>query len=210
MTRRPAPSLLALAVLAASLTGCGTDPGAGQAASPGATTATEPAAEPTSGGAATGESGGTGAADGDWTTLTDEPSGTQFALPGRVDKWNDTTAVDGGSEVTLRNYMSAAPGGDVKLGFIVLDTPGESYDLDAGVAGVEESLDGTVVKSTDIEVDGYRAVDVELSYGADMLVRFQLIRADDHVIQPLATGRESVRKQVERAFDKLNMSVEVD
>ncbi|NIR39423.1 MAG: hypothetical protein GWN73_27515, partial [Actinobacteria bacterium] len=62
----------------------------------------------------------------------------------------------------------------------------------------------------DTEVDGHRAVDVELSYGDDMLVLFQLIRTDEHIMQPLASGRKSDRGSVEATFERLNTSVEVD
>lgn len=209
MTRRPALTVLVAAILAVWLAGCASDPAANPAPSPASSTpdGTMPRL-PATGDARPGgtdREGGRG-----WATLTDGPSGASFALPGRVDRWEDTAAVDDGSEVPLRNYSATADDGMVELGFNVIDTPGESYDLDAGVGGVEESLDGAVVDSTDTEVDGYSAVDVELSYGDDMLMLFQLIRADEHVMQPLVSGPEADRGTVEAAYEQLNTSVEVN
>lgn len=211
MTRRPALSLLASAVLAASLAGCGSGPAAAPASSPAPSTPAEVAAQPSAtGDTRPNEADSEGAAGGGWATLTDQRSGARFSLPGRVDQWDDTAPVDDGSDVTLRHYSAMADDGTVELVFTVIDTPGQSYDLDAGVTGVEESLDGAVVDSTDIEVDGYSAVDVELSYGDDMLMLFQLIRADEHVMQPLVSGPEADRGTVEAAYEQLNTSVEVN
>lgn len=222
MTRRPAPILLASAFLAASLSGCGSDPAGDPAASPAPSRATAPAAEPDGTGEAI-QSGerrappGEGVqsserrtTSGNWVTVVDEPSGARFALPGRVDRRDDAATIDDGSEVPLRNYAAVADGGTVEVGFNVIDAPGELYDFAAGVAGVEKSLDGSVVKASDTEVDGHRAVDVELTYGDGMLVLFQLIRTDEHIMQPLASGRESERGSVEATFEKLNTSVEVN
>lgn len=149
------------------------------------------------------------AADG-WVPLVDEPSGAQFALPGEPEAHADSLPADDGSQVPLRNYVSVAEDGLVEVGLNVLDVPGESYDLDAGVAGVAQTLGGEVVSAVDTDVAGNPAVEVELSYGADMLVRFQLISTDEHVLQTLASGPESERDAVEATFQQLNDSLVAD
>jgi hypothetical protein len=158
----------------------------------------------------TGCAGDDRVAEDGWVPLVDEPSGAQFALPGEPEAHTDSLPADDGSEVPLRNYVSVAEGGLVEVGLNVLDVPGESYDLDAGVTGVAQTLGAEVVSAVDTDVGGNPAVEVELSYGANMLVRFQLISTDEHVLQTLASGPESEREAVEATFQLLNDSLDAD
>jgi hypothetical protein len=111
--------------------------------------------------------------------------------------------------VTLRQYTATAAGGTVEVGFNVLDTYGGAYDLDVGVREVATTLDGQVVSSRPADIDGHDAVNVELSYGGDNVVLFQLVSADEHVLQPLVAGPASRRDVVERTFEQLTESLDV-
>ncbi len=144
----------------------------------------------------------------DWVTVTDEPSGATFQLPDPAEPQADTAPTGDGGEVTLRNYSATTDDG-IELGFNIIDTPGDSYDLDAGVEGVASTLGGEVVSSVDTEVAGQGAVDVELTYGEDMFVLFTLVSTEDHVMQTLASGPESERPAVEATFEQLTESLEV-
>lgn len=144
----------------------------------------------------------------DWVTVTDEPSGATFLLPDPTEPLTDTALTRDGNEVALRNYSATTDDG-IELGFNIIDASGESYDLDAGVAGVANTLDGEVVSSVETEVSGQEAVDVEMTYGEDMVVLFTLIPTDDHVMQTLASGPEAERPAVEATFEQLNESLEV-
>jgi hypothetical protein len=144
----------------------------------------------------------------DWVTVTDELSGATFLLPDPTEPLTDTALTRDGDEVALRNYSATTDDG-IELGFNIIDASGESYDLDAGVAGVANTLDGEVVSSVETEVSGQEAVDVEMTYGEDMVVLFTLIPTDDHVMQTLASGPEAERPAVEATFEQLNESLEV-
>src|SRR5215207_3103957 len=117
-------------------------------------------------------------ADG-WVTVTDQPSGAQIALPEGAQPSADTATDANGSQVTLRHYAATAAGGAVEVGFNVLDTDGGSYDLDTGVREVASSLYGRVVSARPTDIDGHDARDVEVSYGTDNVVLFQLVDADE-------------------------------
>lgn len=144
-----------------------------------------------------------------WATVTDGPSGARIDLPEAAEPTADTAAAANGPTVTLRNYTASAAGGALEVGFNVLDTRGGRYDFDAGVEQVATSLDGRIVSSLPTAVDGHAAVDVEVSYGGQV-VRFQLIDADDHVLQPLVAGPADRRDLVEKTFDQLTGSLDVE
>jgi hypothetical protein len=95
------------------------------------------------------------------------------------------------------------------VGFTVLDTEGGSYDLDMGVREVATSLHGQVVSARPTDIDGHAALDVEVSYGAGNVVLFQLVDADDHVLQPLVAGPASRRDVMEKTYEQLTESLEV-
>ena len=144
-----------------------------------------------------------------WVTVVDEPSGARIALPEKSEPAADTAADANGSQVTLRQYAATAAGGSVEVGFNVLDTRGGSYDLDTGVREVATSLHGQIVSTQPTETDGHDAVSAEISYGADNLVLFQLVNADEHVLQPLVAGPASRRNVVEETFEQLTESLDV-
>jgi hypothetical protein len=148
-------------------------------------------------------------ADG-WETVTDGPSGARIDLPEGAESTADTATAANGPAVTLRNYTASAAGGALEVGFNVLDTRGGHYDFDAGVEQVATSLDGRIVSSRPTAVDGHAAVDVEVSYGRGQLVLFQLVDADDHVLQPLVAGPADRRDLVEKTFDHLTGSLDVE
>jgi hypothetical protein len=145
-----------------------------------------------------------------WATVTDGPSGARIDLPEAAEPTADTAAAANGPAVTLRNYTASAAGGALEVGFNVLDTRGGRYDFGAGVAQVATSLDGRIVSSLPTAVDGHAAVDVEVSYGRGQVVLFQLIDADDHVLQPLVAGPADRRDLVEKTFDQLTGSLDVE
>ncbi|MGH8825527.1 MAG: hypothetical protein ACRDVN_13770, partial [Jiangellaceae bacterium] len=91
----------------------------------------------------------------------------------------------------------------------VLDTNGGRYDFDAGVVEVATSLDGRVVSSRPTAVDGHAAVDVEVSYGSGQVVLFQLVDADEHVLQPLVAGPADRRDLVEETYEHLTDSLDI-
>ena len=132
-----------------------------------------------------------------WVTITDEPSGARIALPEGAQPTSDTAA-----------YAAGAPE-SVEVGFTVLDTEGGSYDLDMGVREVATSLHGQVVSARPTDIDGHAALDVEVSYGAGNVVLFQLVDADDHVLQPLVAGPASRRDVMEKTYEQLTESLEV-
>jgi hypothetical protein len=144
-----------------------------------------------------------------WVTVTDEPSGAQIALPAGARPLSDTAADAVGSPVTLRQYAATAAGGAVEVGFTVLDTEGGSYDLDTGVREVASSLDGQVVSARPTDIDGHAALEAEVSYGTDNVVLFQLVDADDHVLQPLVAGPASRRDVMEETYEQLTGSLDV-
>ncbi len=144
-----------------------------------------------------------------WITVTDQPSGASIELPQPTRPQSETAPDADGSSVTLRNYATTAAGGAVEVGFNVLDTGGGRYDLDEGVQQVAFSLDGTVVSKRETDVDGHDAVDVEVSYGRGNVVLFQLVNADDHVLQPLVAGPADRRELVEETFEHLTGSLDV-
>lgn len=190
MPRQRAPGLLAAAAsLVLLVAGCAGDDAGGVAE--------------------TADAGG-GTDGGGWELVTDDASGARFELPAPSESHEDTAAVADGTEVSLRNYAAVTPDQAVEVGLNVLDVPGGSYDLEAGVAGVADTLAADVVSAVPIEVDGNPAVEVELSYGDDMFVLFQLITTDEHVLQTLASGPESERAAVEATFQQLNDSLEAD
>ncbi|HEU4541554.1 MAG TPA: hypothetical protein VFR23_10565 [Jiangellaceae bacterium] len=143
-----------------------------------------------------------------WVAITDGPSGATFLLPDPAEPLADTAITEDGGEVALRNYSATTDNG-IELGFNIIDTPGDSYDLDAGVEGVANTLGGEVVSSVDTEVSGQEAVDVEMTYGDDMFVLFTLVPTEDYVMQTLASGSESERPAVEATFEQLTESLEV-
>jgi hypothetical protein len=145
-----------------------------------------------------------------WTTVVDEPSGAQIDLPEAARPTSETAPDAGGSSVTLRNYATTAAGGAVEVGFNVLDTHGGRYDFDEGVEQVASSLDGEVVSTKETTVDGHDAVDVEVSYGQGNVVLFQLVNADDHVLQPLVAGPADSRELVEETYEHLTGSLDVE
>jgi hypothetical protein len=144
-----------------------------------------------------------------WVTVTDEPSGARIALPEETEPASTTASDANGSQVTLRQYASMAAGGVVEVGFNVLDTRGGRYDLDTGAREVATRLGGNVVSARPTDIDGHDAVNVEVSYGDDNLVLFQLVSADEHVLQPLVAGPASRRAVVEETFEQLTESLDV-
>jgi hypothetical protein len=159
--------------------------------------------------AACGTSGPEEAASPGWTTVIDEPSGASIDLPEEARPQSDTAPDAEGSTVTLRNYTTTAAGGAVEVGFNVLDTHGGHYDFDEGVQQVASRLDGTVVSTKETNVEGHDAVDAEVSYGRGNVVLFQLVNADDHVLQPLVAGSAEHRELVEETFEQLTGSLDV-
>lgn len=144
-----------------------------------------------------------------WVTVTDEPSGVRIALPEGAHPSAETAADADGSPVALRQYAATAAGGAVEVGFTVLDTEGGSYDLDTGVREVASSLHGQVVSARPTDIDGHAALDVEVSYGSDNIVLFQLVEADDHVLQPLVAGPASRRDVMEKTYQQLTGSLDI-
>jgi hypothetical protein len=147
-------------------------------------------------------------ADG-WVTVTDEPSGARIALPEKTEPASNTASDANGSQVTFRQYAATAADGEVEVGFNVLDTRGGSYDLDTGVREVATSLHGRVVSAQPTDIDGFDAVDVEVSYGTGNMVLFQLVSANEHVLQPLVAGPASRRDVVEETFEQLTRSLDI-
>lgn len=143
-----------------------------------------------------------------WVTVTDEPSGATFLLPDPTEPLKDTAVTEDGGEVELRNYTVTTDDG-IEVGFNIIETPGDSYDLEAGIAGVANTLGGEILSSEDTELLGQHAVDVEMSYGDDMFVVFTLLSTEDYVMQTLASGPESERPAVEATFEQLTESLEV-
>jgi hypothetical protein len=143
-----------------------------------------------------------------WVTVTDEPSGATFLLPDPTEPLKDTAVTEDGGEVELRNYAVTTDDG-IEVGFNIIETPGDSYDLEAGIAGVANTLGGEILSSEDTELLGQHAVDVEMSYGDDMFVVFTLISTEDYVMQTLASGPESERPAIEATFEQLTESLEV-
>ena len=207
MPRTSLLSLFVASVVAASLTGCGGDDAEPDAAAQASPPAEEAAPDPEDEHEA---DEGDGEVQDDWVSITDEPSGAQFSLPADVEPLENTATIGDGSEVLLRNYSSTALDGVVELGFNIIDTDGSDYDLVAGVAGVASTLGADVVSTVDTKVDGRPAVDVEMSYGEDKIVLFQLVSTEEHIIQTLASGPTSEREAVEITYEKLNESLEVD
>lgn len=210
MARKSVLSLFATAALAVSLAGCGGDDSEQDDAAA--------QAQPTAAERAT-RDGADEPEDGDpvdederenWVSITDEPSGARFALPTETEPLANTAVIEDGSEVSLRNYSSTSLDGVVEVGFNIIDADGSDYDLEAGVAGVASTLGGEVVSSVDTEIDGRPAVDVEMIYGEDKIVLFQLVSTDEHIMQTLASGPTSERAAVEITYQKLNESLEVD
>lgn len=215
MARRPTTALLTSAALVVALSACGSDdegPEPLESDSPAAETG-EPdesdSDDATDESDAAEEDADAGDDEADWVVLTDEPSGTTFALPERVDPEENSATISDGSSVQLRNYSAMATSGEIEVGFNVIDTPGEQYSFEAGVDGVANTLGGEVISTNEIEVSGHDAVDVEMAYGGDYIVFFQLITTDDHILQALASGPEAERDVVEEAYQQLGDSLEV-
>lgn len=144
----------------------------------------------------------------DWVSVTDEPSGATFLLPDRTEPAEDTAIAEDGGQVELRNYAATTDDG-IEVGFNIIETPGDTYDLEAGIAGVASTLGGKILSSEETEVSGLDAVDVEMSYGNDMFVMFTLISTEDYVMQTLASGPDSERPAVESTLEQLTESLEV-
>lgn len=144
----------------------------------------------------------------DWVIITDEPTGATFLLPDRTEPLTDTAVTEHGGEVQLRNYEAMTDGG-IEVGFNIIETPGDSYDVEAGIAGVANAIGGEVLESEDTVVSGQDAVDVEMSYGNDMFVMFTLIPTEDYVMQALASGPEPDRPVVEATLERLTESLDV-
>lgn len=142
----------------------------------------------------------------EWVAITDEPSGITFTMPELVEPQANDAAVGEGASVALRNYTTMAEE-DIEVGFNVIDTPGADYDFDAGIQGVANSLGGEVVSTTEAEVDGNEAVDVEMTYGEDYIVFFQLATGEEHIVQSLASGRQGERDAVQQTYRQLTDSV---
>ena len=147
-------------------------------------------------------------ADG-WVTVTDEPSGARIALPEKAQPDASTAADANGTQVSLRQYAATVADGAVEVGFNVLETDGGQYDLETGVREVATSLHGEVVSAQPTDIEGHAAIDVEISYGAGSVVLFQLVSADDYVLQPLVAGPASRREVVEETFEVLTESLDV-
>lgn len=142
----------------------------------------------------------------EWIVITDEPSGITFEMPERAEPQANSATVADGTPVDLRNY-SLMTDGDVELGFNVIDTPGKDYDFDAGINGVAATLGGEVVSTTETQVDGNAAVDVEMTYGEGYIVFFQLVTGKEHIVQALASGPEDERAAIQRTYQQLSDSV---
>ena len=161
------------------------------------------------GSAACGTSRPEEAANPGWTTVIDEPSGASIDLPEDARPQSDTAPDAEGSTITLRNYTTTAAGGMVEVGFNVLDTQGGHVDFDECVQQVASTLDGTVVSTKETNVEGHDAVDAEVSYGQGNVVLFELVDADEHVLQPLVAGPAVHRQLVEETFEQLTGSLDV-
>lgn len=210
---RTLPSVLLFTALALSACGGSDDsgPSSDDAGSVPAGSVSDPSAnsEPTDPAAPTDSAEPTEQATADeteWVAITDEASGITFEMPEAADPQANSATVAEGMSVDLRNY-SAMVGDDIELGFNVIDTPGADYDFDAGIQGVAASLDGEVVSSTEAQVDGNEAVDVEMIYGEEYIVFFQLVTGEEHIVQSLASGPQSERAAVQQTYQQLSDSV---
>lgn len=148
-----------------------------------------------------------GAAPGGWTLITDAPSGVTVALPSTADPVEQVVPAATGEAVTVRNYTALEA--EFDIGFNVLDTPGESYSVEAGAEGVAGSIGGTVEESVPVETDGYPGIEAEVAFGDDELAIFRVIVLDEHVVQPLVAGSQGDRDELMGYFDQLVDSIDV-
>ena len=84
----------------------------------------------------------------DWVSVTDEPSGATFLLPDRTEPLKDTAITGDGGQVELRNYTATTDDG-IEVGFNIIETPGDSYDLEAGITGGAKNPGGEIGSSGD-------------------------------------------------------------
>ncbi len=143
-----------------------------------------------------------------WVLITDTPSGVSLALPSAADPVEQAVPAATGETVTVRNYTALEA--DVDIGFNVLDTPAESYSVEAGVEGVARSIGGTVDESAAVETDGHSGIEAEVGYGDGEVAIFRMIVLDEHVVQPLVAGAESDRDELMHYFDQLVDSIDLE
>jgi hypothetical protein len=99
--------------------------------------------------------------------------------------------------------------GIVEVGFNVLDLDGGTYDLEAGLQGVVDQIEGTVERSDTITVHGNEGVEAEVSFGPSYVTTFQLIALDDHVLQPLVSSEQENSDHAEEYFEQLIGSIDL-
>jgi hypothetical protein len=146
---------------------------------------------------------------GDWVLVTDEPSGISVAMPEEVAPEEQQTPSGDGELMTARSYFTLDADGIVEVGFNVLDLDGGTYDLEAGLQGVVDQIEGTVERSDTITVHGNEGVEAEVSFGPSYVTTFQLIALDDHVLQPLVSSEQENSDHAEEYFEQLIGSIDL-
>jgi len=139
--------------------------------------------------------------------VTDESSGVTAELPELVEPEEQQLELAEGEPLTLRSYTSSDGTAEVALN--VLDVGSAEFNLNEGLTGTVEAIQGDLVNESTTEVDGYPARTGEITVGGNTTVFVQLIALDEHVVQPLVAGPTEAREEVEASFAALLESLEI-
>ncbi|MFF3728153.1 hypothetical protein ACFYYM_37985 [Streptomyces erythrochromogenes] len=151
----------------------------------------------------------------EWVKTTDAPSGITIEFPGKATVRKATVSIDG-KPVEARVYgLDTADGG---ASFSVHDMPGDRYPLEDNLQRfLELYMVNTAepLESSDVRkhtVDGRSVLDARLTSetGSNPAVGFtRLIADDDHLVQVIVLGPESMEKALEAMHERLLDSLRI-
>lgn len=141
-----------------------------------------------------------------WVEVTDADSGIALMMPQTVEPQDIESPTPDGGAMEGRSYFVVDAG--VEVGYNVLGLDGRTYDLEAGLEGVAEAVNGTVASSESITVDGHDGIEAEIDMD-EAFATLQMIVVDDYVLQPLVATEDANRDTAEAYFTELVDSIDV-
>ncbi|PZF85022.1 hypothetical protein [Jiangella anatolica] len=128
--------------------------------------------------------------------VLDEPSGITVELPDRVPP--EDRSPDGSTPV--RGYHH-----DDGLGFVVVDGRPDGDDLDAALANVAVSVEGTVESSALLDVRGHHAIDGVVIAG-EWTYLMRVIHLEERTLVVYAAGKPDERQRLTDDVDRMTES----
>lgn len=92
------------------------------------------------------------------------------------------------------------------MGFVVIEVPPDSYDLDAGLDDLATSVDAAIESSTPIDVQGYQGAD-GVAVGDEWLHLIRVILLDDQVLVLYTSGPPEDRGRLTNELSRMAETV---